>query len=184
MHRARDNWIACFNYAPKRCSRNVLSFDVLIHKCVTSVNRHYTTLCSLHLAASSNESCSDWRYPNSMCRAHAWIHNDSNINAGLLHFKAHLSSKCWTLFVWCFYTLTTAAIIINFPFCHSMPGASDVRSSCRIVPGLTKEQLALCYRATDVTRAALDGLDLAIRECQSQVWRHQHCLTHKCDEIN
>lgn len=47
--------------------------------------------------------------------------------------------------------------------------ASDVRSSCRIIPGLTKEQLDLCYRANDVTRAALDGLDLAIRECQSQV---------------
>lgn len=120
------------------------------------------------------------------CVAHTRVSiTTANINAGLLHFKAHLTFKCWTLFVWCSYTLTTpAAIIINFPFCHSMPGASDVRSSCRIVPGLTKEQLALCYRATDVTRAALDGLDLAIRECQSQVWRHQHCLTHKCDEIN
>lgn len=51
-----------------------------------------------------------------------------------------------------------------------MLDASDVRSSCRIVPGLTKEQLDLCYRANDVTRVALDGLDLAMRECQSQVY--------------
>lgn len=47
--------------------------------------------------------------------------------------------------------------------------ATDVRSSCRTVPGLTKEQLDVCYRANDVTRVALDGLDLAVRECQSQV---------------
>lgn len=46
---------------------------------------------------------------------------------------------------------------------------SDIRSSCRIVPGLSREQLDLCYKANDVTTAALDGLDLAIRECQLQV---------------
>lgn len=46
---------------------------------------------------------------------------------------------------------------------------SDIRSSCRIVPGLSREQLDLCYKASDVTLAALDGLDLAIRECQLQV---------------
>ena len=46
---------------------------------------------------------------------------------------------------------------------------SDIRSTCRTIPGLTKEQLDLCYRANDVTSVALDGLDLAIRECQYQV---------------
>lgn len=45
----------------------------------------------------------------------------------------------------------------------------DVRATCRTVPGLTKEQLELCYRASDVTSAALDGLELAIKECQYQV---------------
>lgn len=47
--------------------------------------------------------------------------------------------------------------------------ASDIRSSCRIIPGLSREQLDLCYKANDVTMAALGGLDLAMRECQLQV---------------
>lgn len=63
--------------------------------------------------------------------------------------------------------LLTQLILVSFDF--SMLCASDVRSSCRIVPGLTKAQMDLCYRANDVTRAALDGLHLAMRECQSQV---------------
>lgn len=46
---------------------------------------------------------------------------------------------------------------------------SDVRTICRTVPGLTKEQLELCYRANDVTTAAIDGLELAVKECQLQV---------------
>jgi len=37
------------------------------------------------------------------------------------------------------------------------------------VPGLTKDQVELCYKASDVTAAALEGLDMAIRECQIQV---------------
>lgn len=45
----------------------------------------------------------------------------------------------------------------------------DVRSTCRIIQGLSREQLDLCYKANDVTIAALDGLDLAMRECQLQV---------------
>lgn len=46
---------------------------------------------------------------------------------------------------------------------------SDVRTICRTVPGLTKEQLELCYRANDVTTAAIGGLELAVKECQLQV---------------
>ena len=45
----------------------------------------------------------------------------------------------------------------------------DGRATCRSVPGLTKDQLELCYKASDVTLAALEGLELAIRECQIQV---------------
>lgn len=63
--------------------------------------------------------------------------------------------------------LLTKSILVSFD--SSMLCAPDVRSLCRIVPGLTKEQMDLCYRANDVTQAALDGLDLAMRECQSQV---------------
>lgn len=71
-----------------------------------------------------------------------------------------------------------------FLFC-SMLSLSDVRSSCRIVPGLSKKQLELCYRANDVTSSALDGLDLAIRECQTQV-NFSFCFVNEivCCKIN
>ncbi|KAG4065433.1 hypothetical protein HA402_002831 [Bradysia odoriphaga] len=53
---------------------------------------------------------------------------------------------------------------------------SDVRTICRTVPGLTKEQLELCYRANDVTSAAIDGLELAVKECQLQFqWHRWNC---------
>ncbi|KAJ6649153.1 Protein Wnt-10b [Pseudolycoriella hygida] len=53
---------------------------------------------------------------------------------------------------------------------------SDVRTICRTVPGLTKEQLELCYRANDVTTAAIDGLELAVKECQLQFqWHRWNC---------
>lgn len=45
----------------------------------------------------------------------------------------------------------------------------DVRVTCRTVPGLNKDQLELCYKASDVTVAALEGLELAVKECQVQV---------------
>lgn len=45
----------------------------------------------------------------------------------------------------------------------------DIRTRCNSIPGLTREQIKLCYQATDVTAIALDGLDLAINECQLQV---------------
>lgn len=52
---------------------------------------------------------------------------------------------------------------------HSLICVCDIRAMCRMIPGLSSEQMDLCYRANDVTRAALDGLDLAVRECQQQV---------------
>ncbi|XP_065355348.1 protein Wnt-10b [Calliphora vicina] len=56
---------------------------------------------------------------------------------------------------------------------HCLP---DGRATCRSVPGLTKDQLELCYKASDVTTAALEGLDLAIRECQIQFqWHRWNC---------
>ncbi|XP_058977366.1 protein Wnt-10b [Musca domestica] len=56
---------------------------------------------------------------------------------------------------------------------HCLP---DGRATCRSVPGLTKDQLELCYKASDVTTAALEGLDLAIRECQTQFqWHRWNC---------
>ncbi|EDW77897.2 uncharacterized protein Dwil_GK24299, partial [Drosophila willistoni] len=56
---------------------------------------------------------------------------------------------------------------------HGLP---DGRATCRSVPGLTKDQVELCYKASDVTAAALEGLDMAIRECQIQFqWHRWNC---------
>lgn len=52
---------------------------------------------------------------------------------------------------------------------------TDIRSACRIIPGLSRGQLDLCYKANDVTIAALDGLDLAVHECQLQVKSNAYC---------
>ncbi|XP_034474118.1 LOW QUALITY PROTEIN: protein Wnt-10b [Drosophila innubila] len=55
-------------------------------------------------------------------------------------------------------------------------GLPDGRATCRSVPGLTKDQVELCYKASDVTAAALEGLDMAIRECQTQFqWHRWNC---------
>lgn len=63
-------------------------------------------------------------------------------------------------------------IISMFFFFHS-PNRSlcltEGKAVCRFVYGLTKDQVQLCYKASDVTAAALEGLDLAISECQIQV---------------
>ncbi|XP_058056560.1 protein Wnt-10a [Anopheles bellator] len=52
----------------------------------------------------------------------------------------------------------------------------DVRATCRTVPGLTRDQLELCTRASDVTAAAIEGLELGVRECQYQFqWHRWNC---------
>lgn len=55
--------------------------------------------------------------------------------------------------------------------------ASDtIRTACRTIPGLTRDQLDLCQRASDVTTVALGGLALAVRECQHQFrWHRWNC---------
>ncbi|XP_055680768.1 LOW QUALITY PROTEIN: protein Wnt-10b [Lutzomyia longipalpis] len=51
-----------------------------------------------------------------------------------------------------------------------------IQTTCRTIPGFTKEQIELCLRANDVTMAALDGLELAIYECQNQFrWHRWNC---------
>lgn len=45
----------------------------------------------------------------------------------------------------------------------------DVRATCKRIPGLTKNQLKLCYKASDLTTVATEGLELSIKECQFQV---------------
>ncbi|XP_046384903.1 protein Wnt-10a-like [Ischnura elegans] len=44
---------------------------------------------------------------------------------------------------------------------------------CRSFPGLTREQLALCRRAPEATAAAIQGLQLAVSECQFQFRKHR-----------
>uniref|UniRef100_A0A182F0Y7 Protein Wnt n=1 Tax=Anopheles albimanus TaxID=7167 RepID=A0A182F0Y7_ANOAL len=55
-------------------------------------------------------------------------------------------------------------------------GLPDVRATCRTVPGLTRDQLELCYRASDVTATAIEGLEQGVRECQYQFqWHRWNC---------
>lgn len=82
----------------------------------------------------------------------------------LLYFVRVKKNIFYLIFTACTTTFTYKTIL----HC-SILIMSDVRTICRTVPGLTKEQLELCYRANDVTTAALDGLELAVKECQLQV---------------
>lgn len=47
---------------------------------------------------------------------------------------------------------------------------------CRSFPGLSKEQLDLCHRHPEITSAAVQGLQLAVHECQFQFqWNRWNC---------
>ncbi|XP_052899228.1 protein Wnt-10a [Anopheles moucheti] len=64
-------------------------------------------------------------------------------------------------------------LLIALKRVQSLP---DVRATCRTVPGLTRDQLELCYRASDVTASAIEGLELGVRECQYQFqWHRWNC---------
>ncbi|XP_037957523.1 protein Wnt-10a, partial [Teleopsis dalmanni] len=61
-------------------------------------------------------------------------------------------------------------------FLCSLNCLPDGRATCRSVPGLSKNQLELCYKASDVAVVALEGLDIAIKECQIQFqWHRWNC---------
>ncbi|KAK9888597.1 hypothetical protein WA026_000832 [Henosepilachna vigintioctopunctata] len=42
------------------------------------------------------------------------------------------------------------------------------RTVCRTIPGLSKDQMELCYKEPDTTMAAMKGLQYAVSECQHQ----------------
>ena len=44
---------------------------------------------------------------------------------------------------------------------------------CKNFPGLSKKQLELCFRYPDVMSAAVQGLQLAVNECQFQFQKHR-----------
>lgn len=66
---------------------------------------------------------------------------------------------------------------INFTIFNSRINClPDVRGTCKSVPNLTRQQLELCYKANDVTLAAVEGLELAVKECEYQVSSIVHYL--------
>lgn len=47
---------------------------------------------------------------------------------------------------------------------------------CKTFPGLSKDQIEICHQYPDVTSTAMDGLQLAIEECQYQFqWHRWNC---------
>lgn len=44
---------------------------------------------------------------------------------------------------------------------------------CKNFPGLNKKQLELCFRYPDVMAAAIQGLQMAVSECQFQFQKHR-----------
>ncbi|XP_075151230.1 wnt oncogene analog 10 [Haematobia irritans] len=103
----------------------------------------------------------------------------SSLSSSLPNTSASTSTSTGNLTVTprCLHLHLHLIIVIILACCtrrlHCLP---DGRATCRSVPGLTKDQLELCYKASDVTTAALEGLDLAIKECQTQFqWHRWNC---------
>jgi hypothetical protein len=49
----------------------------------------------------------------------------------------------------------------------------EATSVCHTIPGLTKEQMQLCFKSPDATRIALQGLNLAADECAFQMSKNR-----------
>lgn len=83
-----------------------------------------------------------------------------------------LSFRCGTAAV----VLVAAAAVAVAVTVRADTASDNLRTACRTIPGLTRDQLDLCQRASDVTTVALAGLALAVRECQHQFrWHRWNC---------
>lgn len=49
----------------------------------------------------------------------------------------------------------------------------DATRYCLSIPGLTRSQLKLCYQQPDAVSVAIEGLQLAVKECQHQFQGHR-----------
>ncbi|KAJ8867610.1 hypothetical protein PR048_031413 [Dryococelus australis] len=65
-------------------------------------------------------------------------------------------------------------ITIGLPWFSSSQHTYHVSSAvCKTLPGLSRQQLDMCRRHPDVALAAVEGLQLAVDECQHQFQRHR-----------
>lgn len=49
----------------------------------------------------------------------------------------------------------------------------EAAAVCRTIPGLTREQMELCFKNPDATKVALQGLSLAVDECAFQMSKNR-----------
>lgn len=91
-----------------------------------------------------------------------------------VHQVVNITTKKTIILITHFNILNNVFLTFTFAFEYLRRLAvncNNIRAACRTIPGLTRDQLDLCHRANDVTAVALSGLDLAVRECQTQVRR-------------